>query len=93
MWTISPGGGEENSGLYRIEVNDDATEWRGLVAGVTGNTYRAVGGCVGAVTCAYRVRAENAVETGDWSNVPTLTTAPSVVRIIRRREFSVAVPR
>lgn len=65
---------------YRIEVNDDATEWRGLVAGVTGNTYRAVGGCVGAVTCAYRVRAENAVGAGDWSNVPTLTTAPSVVR-------------
>ncbi len=27
VWTISPGGGEENSGLYRIEVNEGPGSW------------------------------------------------------------------
>jgi len=30
VWTISPGGGEENSGLYRIEVNEGPARREGL---------------------------------------------------------------
>lgn len=77
-WTPPTGDGGSAVTGYEIEYWDGSNGWMDLVAlddSVTAYTHRNI---VGGVTKFYRIRAENAAGSGNWSTTAYATTATTV---------------
>lgn len=75
VWTPPTGDGGSAVTGYELQYWDGSNGWMDLVAlddSVTAYTHRNI---VGGVTKFYRIRAENAAGTGNWSTTAYATTA------------------